>query len=171
LEHGQGYILAASNVVNKVLARPDGAAGLITADISYTVRGTSMQTHPAVPYFPAFAIYFFRAMFKRFWIITGALFLATVIGWYQYLLATPLNHASGGQHTIWDAIVLTIMVAPLRAPVVYGPDVPILLNLGRVLLPFLFVGGIFKLTTLRDETEQWVSKLFAHKFLWDHAVG
>jgi voltage-gated potassium channel Kch len=110
-----------------------------------------------------------RSIFEQFWLITATVFVITIIGWHQYLAANAFGNLAANKHTLWDAIVLTIMLAPLRAPVVYGADVPLLLNIGRVLLPFIFVGGIFKVTLLRAATEQRVNQWFARTFR-GHAV-
>jgi hypothetical protein len=120
-------------------------------------------------YFLSFAMRSMRAVFEYFWLITAVLFVSSAVGWHQYLAANAFNHLGANQHTVWDAIAFTIMLAPLRSPLVYGPDVPLLLNIGRVLLPFMFVGGIFKVTVLRTATEKRVNQWFARTFS-QHAV-
>ena len=114
--------------------------------------------------FLAFAMRFVRLVFNHFWLITALLFVSTAWGWHQYLAANAFNNLAANQHTTWDVIEYTIKMAPLRSPTVQGPDVPWLLSLGRVLLPFMFVGGIFKVTVLRTATEKLVNQWFARTF-------
>jgi len=110
------------------------------------------------------AMRFVRVVFNHFWLLAALLFGSTAWGWHQYLSAHPFNNLAANHHTVWDVIEYTIMMAPLRSPMVQGPDVPWLLNLGRVLLPFIFVGGIFKVTVLRTATEKLVNQWFARTF-------
>lgn len=112
----------------------------------------------------ALAMRLVLVLFGHYWKIVALLFACSVVGWYQYLSAQPFAGQPPGNQTIWDAIMFTIMLAPLRAPTVYGEQVPALLNVGRILLPFVFVGGIYKLTALRSATEMTVRRWFARTF-------
>lgn len=105
-----------------------------------------------------------RILFEQFWLIAAVLFVGSAIGWHQYLAIHPFNDLAANKHTVWDALAFTVMLAPLCSPIVFGEDVPWLLNMGRILLPFVFVGGIFKITVLRAATEKHVTRWFARTF-------
>jgi len=117
----------------------------------------------------ALAIRLVRWAFTWFWLLCALLLLLSWAGWLQYLATHPFNGKPAGHHTIWDAVMLTLMLAPMKSPLVTGPDVPFLLNLGRLLLPFMFLGGLFKVTLLRSATEQQVNRWFVKTFR-DHTV-
>jgi len=120
-------------------------------------------------YLLSFSISVVRGLFRYFWLITALLLIASAIGWAQYLAIHSFNNVAPNKFTIWDIMLLTIMLAPQKAPPVWGSDVPILLNVGRVFLPFVFLGGIFKVTLLRSATERVVNQWFARTFR-GHAV-
>lgn len=110
-----------------------------------------------------------RGLFDHFWLITTVLLVTSAVGWQQYLAATPFNGQPPNRHTVWDLVVMTMMLAPMKYPTVHGPDVPLLLNIGRVLLPFVFIGGMFKVAMLRSSVEKRVTQWFA-RTLRQHAV-
>ena len=120
-------------------------------------------------HFLSFAMRLVRALSEHFWLITAVVFVTSAVGWHQYLAANAFDNQAANQHTVWDTIAFTIMLAPLRYPLVHGQEVPFLLNVGRVLLPFMFVGGIFKVTVLRTAAEKHVNQWFARTFS-QHAV-
>lgn len=107
---------------------------------------------------------FVRGLFDYFWLITLALLVISAIGWDQYLSTHAFSGQAANQHTIWDVLLFTITLAPIKAPIVYGADVPLLLNIGRVLLPFVFIGGMFKVAMLRSSIEKRATQWFARTF-------
>lgn len=109
-----------------------------------------------------------RGMLQHFWLITLALLVSSAIGWHQYLAAHSLGGLAANQHTFWDVAVLTIMLAPLISAG-FWTRCPRCSNIGRVLLPFVFIGGIFKVALLRASVEKRVTQWFARTFV-DHTI-